>query len=205
MTHRKLLPGRLAIASHNAGKVREINELISPFGLEAVSAAALSLIAPAETETSFAGNAAIKARSVSEASGLVALADDSGLEVEALDGAPGVWSADWAEREPGGVRDFDFAMERVREALAILGRRESPARFVCCLALAWPDGHLETFEGEVRGSVSFPARGKNGFGYDPIFTAVGDRLTFGELDPTIKNLKSHRADAFRKLKDACLE
>lgn len=201
---RQLRHGRLVIASHNAGKVREINALVAPYGIEAVSAAALGLATPDETETTFAGNAAIKAHAAAAASGLPALSDDSGLEVGALGGNPGVYSADWAEAEPGGPRDFTRAMERVERELAAAGLQESEARFVCCLCLAWPDGHDERFLGEVRGRVVFPPRGDRGFGYDPIFIAHGETETFAEMAPARKHAMSHRADAFRKLIAACL-
>ena len=199
---RTLAPGRLVIASHNAGKVREIGALLGPFGMDVVSAGALSLAEPEETETTFVGNARIKSLAAARASGSPALADDSGLDVAALGGAPGVWSANWAEA-PGRPRDFFMAMERVRRELAAIGFERSAARFVCCLSLAWPDGHTEDFMGEVRGVVSFPPRGDRGFGYDPIFTPEGSAETFGEMDPAKKHAMSHRADAFRRLTAAC--
>lgn len=201
---RKLTPGRLVIASHNDGKVREIDALLRPFGMEVVSAGALGLPEPEETETTFEGNARIKALAAAHASGSPALADDSGLEVAALGGAPGVYSANWAER-PGLPRDFGLAMERVAQALEEQGSDDRSARFVCCLSLAWPDGHAEAFLGEVRGFISFPPRGSRGFGYDPIFTPLGGRETFGEMAPDAKHAISHRADAFRKLTTACFD
>ena len=201
MTPRKLAPGRLVVASHNSGKVREINELIAPFGMSAISAGELGLREPEETEKTFAGNAILKAKAASEASGLPALADDSGLEVAALGGAPGIYSARWAGEE----RDFKAAMRRVEAALDEVGAEDFSARFVCALALAWPDGHVEVFEGEVRGALVFPPRGDRGFGYDPIFLAEGETETFGEMVPEKKHAMSHRADAFRKLVAACLE
>lgn len=201
MTPRKLAPGRLVVASHNAGKVREINELIAPFGMSAISAGELGLGEPEETEKTFTGNAILKAKAASEASGLPALADDSGLEVAALGGAPGIYSARWAGEE----RDFKAAMRRVEATLDEVGAEDFSARFVCALALAWPDGHVEVFEGEVRGALVFPARGDRGFGYDPIFLAEGETETFGEMAPEKKHAMSHRADAFRKLVAACLE
>ena len=201
MTPRKLAPGRLVVASHNAGKVREINELISSFGMSAISAGELGLGEPEETEKTFTGNAILKAKAASEASGLPALADDSGLEVAALGGAPGIYSARWAGEE----RDFKDAMRRVEAALDEVGAEDFSARFVCALALAWPDGHVEVFEGEVRGALVFPPRGDRGFGYDPIFLAEGETETFGEIAPEKKHAMSHRADAFRKLVAACLE
>ncbi|MEZ5927053.1 MAG: RdgB/HAM1 family non-canonical purine NTP pyrophosphatase [Parvularculaceae bacterium] len=201
MTPRKLAPGRLVVASHNAGKVREINELIAPFGMSAISAGELGLGEPEETEKTFTGNAILKAKAASEASGLPALADDSGLEAAALGGAPGIYSARWAGEE----RDFKAAMRRVEAALDEVGAEDFSARFVCALALAWPDGHVEVFEGEVRGALVFPPRGDRGFGYDPIFLAEGETETFGEIAPEKKHAMSHRADAFRKLVAACLE
>jgi XTP/dITP diphosphohydrolase len=200
---RKLGPGKLVIASHNKGKISEIKELVRPFGIEAISAGALGLPSPEETEETFAGNAAIKAHAAATASGLPALSDDSGLEITALGGRPGVHAADWAETPNG--RDFAFAIERVRKELEESGSTDRTARFVCCLCLAWPDGHEETFLGSVDGEISFPARGDNGFGYDPIFIPKGRDRTFGELDADVKHAMSHRADAFRKLTAACLK
>jgi XTP/dITP diphosphohydrolase len=202
MPHRKLTPGRLVLATHNAGKVREIKVLVGPFGIEPVAAGEIGLAAPAETETTFLGNATIKARAAAAGSGLPALADDSGLAVAALGGAPGVYSADWAEAEGG--RDFGRAMARVEAELAALPGAGRRARFICCLALAWPDGHLEAFEGAVCGRLVFPPRGGRGFGYDPIFVADGETKTFGEMEPARKHAMSHRADAFAKLVAACL-
>lgn len=195
---RKLGPGRLIIASHNDGKVREINGLLSPLGIEAVSAKKIGLNEPEETETTFAGNARLKALAAAKASGLPALADDSGLEVSALGGAPGIFSARWA----GEARDFSLAMNKVERAVFDTGTEDFSARFVCALALAWPDGHTETFEGEVAGLLVFPPRGEKGFGYDPIFVPTGYHITFGEMDPEEKHAISHRADAFRKLMKA---
>lgn len=201
---RRLSPGRLVIASHNEGKVREIESLLAPFGMTVISAGALGLPVPEETETSFAGNARIKSLAAAQGAGSPALADDSGLEVEALGGAPGVYSADWAEA-PGRPRDFGAAMARVARELARVQSDNNRARFVCCLSLAWPDGHTEEFLGEVRGVISFPPRGDRGFGYDPIFTPDGYAQTFGEMDPEQKHRLSHRADAFRKLVTACFD
>jgi XTP/dITP diphosphohydrolase len=195
MTARRLGDGRLVVASHNPGKVREIAELLAPFGFEVVSAGDLGLDEPEETGTSFAANAELKARAAARAAGIPALADDSGLEVAVLGGAPGIHSARWA----GEGRDFAAAMERVRKEMAASGTTDTAARFVCALAVAWPDGHVETMEGEVKGHLEFPPRGANGFGYDPIFVADGHRQTFGEMDPAAKHAISHRADAFRKL------
>ncbi len=202
MASRKLFPGRLVIASHNQGKVKEINELIESFGITAISAAALGLPVPVEDEFSFMGNAAIKAKAAARASGLPALADDSGLEVASLGGRPGVHTANWAET--GAGRDFYMAMDRVRREHEESGSADTSARFVCCLCVAWPDGHTEGFLGKVDGSLSFPPRGKMGFGFDPIFVPDGYEKTFAELDSATKHSISHRADAFRKLVEACL-
>lgn len=195
---RKLRPGKLVIASHNHGKVREIRALLAPFGIEPVSAGELELPEPEETGTSFAENALIKARASAEGSGIVALADDSGLCVAALDGAPGVYTADWAETPNG--RDWDLAMGKVEAELAQLGEDvDRSAAFVCTLALAWPDGETALFEGRVEGSLTWPPRGQMGFGYDPVFVPAGHDLSFAELDPAQKHAISHRADAFAKL------
>lgn len=190
------ISGRLVVASHNAGKVAEIGDLLAPFGVEAVSAGALGLPEPEETEPTFVGNALLKARAAAVASGLPALADDSGLEVTALDGAPGVVSARWA----GPERDFGLAMRRVEEALSARGAPDRSARFVCVLALAWPDGETAHFEGMVSGHIVWPPRGDRGFGYDPIFAPEGEAITFGEMDPVEKHGRSHRARAFAQLK-----
>lgn len=198
---RKPVPGRLVIASHNDGKISEIRELLSPYGFVIESAKNLGLSDPEETGKTFAENAAIKARAAATGSGLPSLADDSGLEVAALGGAPGIYSARWA----GEPRDFGRAMAKVEKALADAGAKDFSARFVCALCLARPDGHEEAFEGEVRGRLVFPARGSKGFGYDPIFVPDGYDATFGEMDPDAKHAISHRADAFRKLTKACFE
>jgi len=197
---RKLEPGRLVVATHNPGKLKEIKELLVPFGIAPLSALALGLPEPEESEETFIGNALLKARSAAAASGQPALADDSGLEVGALEGAPGVYSARWA----GPKKDFGEAMRRVEAEIAARGAVDLSARFVCALALAWPDGHSEAFEGEVRGVLTFPPRGEKGFGYDPIFVPVGFSQTFAEMEPQMKHAMSHRAAAFRKLVDACL-
>lgn len=202
---RKLVADTLLIASHNLGKVLEINELVAHYGVSALSAAALGLPVPEETENTFEGNAAIKALAAARASGLPALADDSGLEVAALDGAPGVWSADWAEAPGVEGRDFSRGIARIEKAVRECGSTDLSAQFVCALCLAWPDGHTETFIGSVRGAIAFPPRGDRGFGYDPIFVPEGRSHTFGEMDPAEKHAMSHRADAFRKLVAACLE
>ena len=189
------LPGRIVVASHNSGKVREIADLLRPLGVEAVSAAALDLPEPEETETTFAGNAELKARAAARISGLPALADDSGLEVFALDRAPGVYSARWA----GANKDFTLAMARVHRELEASGAADRAARFVCVLALAQPNGAVESFEGEARGAIVWPARGEKGFGYDPIFVPEGHVKTFAEMAPDEKLPLTHRSRAFEKL------
>lgn len=186
------------IASHNPGKLREIAALVAPFGLEAVSASALGLAEPEETGQTFQSNAELKALAASKGAGLPALADDSGLAVTALGGEPGIHSARWA----GPDRDFARAMARVEEELG--ASEDRSAHFVCALALAWPDGHCETFEGRIDGTLVWPPRGNRGFGYDPIFLPDGERLTFGEMDPAQKHAMSHRTRAFAKLVAACL-
>jgi XTP/dITP diphosphohydrolase len=189
--------GRLVIASHNPGKVEEIAELLAPFGIETVSAAALGLPEPEETGDSFEANAALKARASAEGTGLPALADDSGLVVPALGGAPGIYSARWA----GTTKDFPMAMARVNREL---GDKDPSAHFVAVLALAWPDGDIALFRGEVAGSLVWPPRGDRGFGYDPMFLPEGGGAeTFGEMDATWKHGISHRARAFAKLAAAC--
>ncbi len=200
---RKLSPGKLVIASHNQGKVREIRDLLAPFGIEPVSAGELGLPEPEETGITFAENALLKAHASASASGMVALADDSGLIVDALRGLPGVWTADWAEQaayEGGPGRDWYMAMGKVEGKLVALGPdADRSARFVCTLALAWPDGHNQIYEGRVEGSLTWPPRGTLGFGYDPVFVPMGQDLTFAELPPEAKHAMSHRADAFAKL------
>lgn len=198
--HRKLEPGKLVIASHNQGKVREIRALLGPYGLEPVSAGELGLDEPEETGDSFIANAELKARAAALASGMVALADDSGLAVDALDGAPGIYSARWA----GDGKDFGLAMQKVHEAMVELGDETDTARFLCALSIAWPDGHVENFLGRVNGRIVWPPRGTAGFGYDPIFQPLGHDITFGEMEPEAKHAISHRADAFHKLVRACL-
>jgi XTP/dITP diphosphohydrolase len=200
---RTLTPGKIVIASHNQGKLREIAELLGPFGMEPVSAAHLGLPEPEETEDSFVGNALIKARAAVSASGLVALADDSGLMVDALGGAPGVYTADWAERQPyegPPGRDWYMAMGKVEGKLAELGADvPRTAHFVSTLVLAWPDGHYAVFEGRASGTLVWPPRGLNGFGYDPVFQPLGQVITFGEMEPKEKRAMNHRALAFEKL------
>jgi XTP/dITP diphosphohydrolase len=207
-SHRLVRGTRLVVASHNAGKVREIDDLIAPFGLAAVSAGELGLPEPEETEPTFAGNARLKALAAAKAAGLPALSDDSGLEVEALGGAPGIYSARWA----GPSKDFAVAMEKVHAE--ILARKlwpETPpgqpgprANFTCVLCLAWPDGSAETFDGKVFGHLVWPPRGTRGFGYDPMFVPDGGSATFGEMAVDAKHAISHRARAFALFKARCL-
>ncbi len=193
---------KLVIATHNAGKLVEIAELLKPFGISVTSAGELGLEEPEETEDTFAGNARIKAHFAAKASGLPALSDDSGITVDALDGAPGVYTADWAETPTG--RDFPMAMKKVWDLLEAKNAPEPrTAAFNCTLCLAWPDGHDEIFEGRVEGRLVWPMRGENGFGFDPIFLPNGHDLTFGEMDPADKKAISHRADAFAKLVQGC--
>jgi len=202
--HRRFTGDKLVVASHNAGKVREICALLAPFGVETASAGALGLPEPEETGTTFKANAQLKAHAAATAAGLPALSDDSGLAVEALGGAPGIYAARWAETGHG--RDFAAAMARVeRELRAANGGPDGNRRatFVCALSLAWPDGGVETFEGSVAGHLVWPGRGSRGFGYDPVFVADGHTLTFGEMEPAAKHAISHRADAFAQLIEAC--
>lgn len=194
---RKFEGGRLVVASHNPGKVREINDLLRPFGVEAVSAGDLNLPEPEETGVTFAENAILKAKAAAETSGLPALSDDSGLAVAALDGAPGIYSARWA----GPEKDFGVAMKRVNTEMT--GKDDPRAQFICALCLAWPDGHVEVFEGTVDGVISWPPMGTKGFGYDPIFRPEGHTITFGEMEPERKHAMSHRARAFEQLVGAC--
>jgi len=191
---------RLVIASHNPGKVVEIADLLRPLEIPIIGAGELGLAEPEETGQTFIENAVLKATLAAEASQLPALADDSGLVVNALGGAPGIYSARWA----GPDKDFSHAMRRVSEALLLGGNPDRSCSFVCALALAWPDGHTESFEGRVAGNITWPARGDRGFGYDPIFTPLGHEKTFGEMDPDQKHAMSHRADAFSQLLSSCL-
>lgn len=194
---RAFTENRLVIASHNPGKIREIEELLSPWSIMVVSASELKLPEPEETGDSFVANAKLKADAAAFGANLPALADDSGLAVDALGGAPGIYSARWG----GPEKDFNAAMARVNAEIG-----ENPdrgARFVCALALTWPDGHSEVFEGEVAGTLVWPPRGDKGFGYDPMFLADGDTGTYGEIDPAKKHENSHRARAFDKLIRAC--
>ena len=188
---------RLVVASHNPGKVREIEDLIRPLGFRSISASELGLPEPAETGTTFLENAILKASAAAGAAKLPALADDSGIVVQALGGAPGIHSARWA----GPERDFGRAMGRIQSELADTPDRR--AHFVCALALAWPDGHVETFEGRVDGTLVWPPRGTRGFGYDPMFLPEGGALTFGEMEPAAKHAISHRARAFAQLVAQC--
>ncbi|MCK0128391.1 RdgB/HAM1 family non-canonical purine NTP pyrophosphatase [Erythrobacter sp. F6033] len=200
---RKLGGGSLVIATHNSGKLKEISALLDPYGMKCISAGSLGLPEPAETGATFAENALIKARAAAEASGLAALADDSGLGVDALGGRPGVYTADWAERqwfegEPG--RDWYMAMGKVEGFLQQQGvGTDRSAAFHCVLALAWPDGEHVVYEGKCSGSLTWPPRGEMGFGYDPVFIPRGAEQTFAEIEPSEKHAISHRADAFAKL------
>ena len=213
---RKLEERELVVASHNKGKVREINELLAPYGYLVKSASDHDLPEPEETGSTFEENSAIKAVAASDATGLPALADDSGLCVDALFGQPGIYTADWAERPDGTGRDFAMAMEKVVNALAMKGGQDPGnrgARFVCVLCLAWPDGHQEYFRGEVKGEIVWPPRGNLGFGYDPIFMPDGHQRTFGEMTPDEKHhfdpkepdgALSHRARSFALFAANCL-
>jgi XTP/dITP diphosphohydrolase len=193
---------KLVIATHNPGKLAEIRDLLAPFGIECLGAAELDLPEPEETGVTFVDNAELKARAAADLSGLPALADDSGLSVDALHGMPGIHSARWAE-DAAGTRDFGRAMERVwREVEAAGPDAGHDAHFVCALSLAWPDGDIESFEGKVHGTLVWPPRGSNGFGYDAMFVASGMERSFGEIEPAEKHAVSHRAVAFGKLVDA---
>lgn len=199
---RRFTDKKLLVATHNAGKLAEIAELLRPFDIATTSSGALGLPEPVETETSFVGNARIKAHSSVKASGLPALADDSGITIDALDGAPGVYTADWAETPKG--RDFPMAMRKTWDKLeAVHAPYPRKAQFRCTLVLAWPDGHDEVFEGVMPGQLVWPMRGDQGHGYDPIFQPDGYDITFGEMDRWEKNRISHRADAFQKLIAGC--
>lgn len=202
MTH-KLEPGaRIVVASHNPGKVWEIKQLIAPYGLDAISAADLDLPEPVETEATFIGNAELKARHAAEAANLPALADDSGLEIDILDGAPGIYSARWA----GPSKDFSLAMKKVADEISSRNGWPDPrANFTCALSLVWPNGPAQNFEGKVYGTLVWPPRGGNGFGYDPMFVADGMDQTFGEIDPDQKHAISHRSRAFAMFRAACLD
>lgn len=209
-TMHRTIEGRLVIATHNPGKLREMRELLQPFGIEAIAASELRLPEPEETGASFRDNARIKAQAAANAAGLAAFADDSGLVVDALQGAPGIHSARWA----GPGRDFRHAMAKVEGMLrekAALDPVDRRAHFVCALCLAWPDGHVEEFDAKVDGTLVWPPRGDKGFGYDPVFLPDGQALTFGEMSgedkhglPPKGRALSHRARAFLKLAEACL-
>jgi len=197
---RRLASGsRLVIATHNPGKLVEIGDLLTPFGIEVVSAGSLGLPEPEETGDTFIANAALKALAAATASGLPALSDDSGLCVEALDGAPGIYSARWA----GPAKDFAVAIAKINHLIGPNPNRRG--QFVAALALAWPDGTVATFEGRLDGHLVWPPRGERGFGYDPIFQPDGEHLTCGEMEPAAKHAISHRARAFHQLVAACFE
>ena len=199
---RRFEGGKLLIATHNAGKLEEMRGLFAPSGIEVVSGAMLGLPEPDETENTFVGNARIKAHAAARATGLIALGDDSGLEVDALGGQPGVHTADWAETPAG--RDFGMAMARVHGALmAVAAGAPWRARFRCTLVLAWPDGHDEVFEGVAEGSLTWPARGAEGHGFDPMFVPVGETRTYAEMSYSEKNSVSHRAQAIRAMMARC--
>ena len=198
---RKFEGGKLVIASHNPGKVREIGELLEPFGADVISVGELGLPEPVEDGDTFIANAEIKALAAATASGHVALADDSGLCVHALGDNPGVYSARWA----GPDKDFAVAMEKVETAIKDAGAEDRSAHFACALTLAWPDGHTESFEGQVHGHMTWPPRGEKGFGYDPTFIPNEFEITFAEMEPADKHAMSHRANAFKLLVEACFE
>ncbi|MGB2107502.1 MAG: RdgB/HAM1 family non-canonical purine NTP pyrophosphatase [Candidatus Puniceispirillum sp.] len=201
MAPRPFTDSKLVIATHNPGKLPEIAAFLDGFGISLISAGELGLAEPDETETSFTGNATLKARAAALASGLPALADDSGLAVNALNGDPGIYSARWA----GPQKDFTLAMQKVEDALQASGATDRRAAFMCALSLVWPDGHDETVEGTVKGALVWPPRGDNGFGYDPVFVADGYDITFGEMEPDAKHAIGHRADAFAKLLQRCFQ
>jgi len=199
MTTRKLIEPKIVLATHNPGKVVEIKALLEPFGTDVVAAGDLGLPEPVEDAPDFIGNAKIKALASATASGMPALADDSGLCVNGLGGDPGIYSARWA----GPTKDFNIAMARVAEELG--DHPDRSAYFVCALCMAWPDGHTEAFQGEVHGDLVWPAKGERGFGYDPMFIPTGFDITFGEMDPDKKHGMSHRHHAFVQLVDACFK
>lgn len=201
MTPRRFPGGRLVVATHNPGKLRELRDLFAPFTADLVSAGELGLPEPEETGLTFIANAELKARAAALASGRPAIADDSGLCVAALDDAPGIYSARWA----GEAKDFTHAMKRIEAELQAKSLATSAAHFVCALTLAFPDGHAESFEGRIDGDLVFPPRGAHGFGYDPIFKPAGFDITFGEMDPAAKHAMSHRARAFAQLIAACFD
>jgi len=199
---RRFQGDRLLVATHNTGKLEEIAALLQPFGVAVVGAAEMNLPEPSETGTSFVENARIKAHAAAKATGLPALSDDSGIEIDALGGAPGVYTADWAETPNG--RDFAMAMTKTVEKLTASGHPQPwVARFCCTLVLAWPDGYDEVFPGTIEGEITWPMRGTQGHGYDPIFQPNGHSISFGEMDRWEKNRISHRADAFNKFVAGC--
>ena len=193
---------KLVVASHNEGKVREIRILLAPFGVELFSSKELELSEPIEDGDTFIANAEIKSKNATKESGLVALADDSGLAVPSIGGIPGIHSAPYAINPETNERDFAYGMAKLNDEI---GDNDRAAYFVCALSLAWPDGHVETFEGRVYGRLIWPIRGENGFGYDPMFIADGYDQTFGEMDAEEKHAISHRADAFKKIINACFK
>lgn len=201
---RKLTGDTLLVATHNAGKLAEIADLLRPYGINVIGAADRDLPEPDETETSFVGNARIKAHAAAKATGLPALSDDSGIQIDALNGAPGVYTADWAETPTG--RDFPMAMTKAHDKL-IASAVPAPwtARFCCTLVIAWPDGHDEVFPGTVEGQITWPMRGDQGHGYDPIFQPDGYDISFAQMDSAEKNRISHRADAFERFVKDCLD
>ena len=198
---RRFPGGRLVVATHNPGKLVELRALFAPYTADLVSAGELGLPEPEETGLTFIANAELKARAAATESGFPALSDDSGLCVTALNDAPGIYSARWA----GAAKNFDFAMSRVETELKAKGLTTSPAHFICALTLAFPDGHCESFEGRIDGTLTFPPRGIRGFGYDPIFLPDGFDITFGEMEPQAKHAMSHRARAFSQLIAACFD
>lgn len=198
---RQFTESKIVIASHNAGKVSEIADLLEPLGVSVISAGEAGLPEPEETGKTFFENAELKAKAAASVSGLPALADDSGLSVSALGGAPGIYSARWA----GENKDFESAMKRVADALLMSGQYDKTAHFHCALSLCWPDGALETFEGVLAGELIWPAKGDRGFGYDPMFVPNGYTQSFGEMDPDKKHAMSHRSIAFQKLLSTCFQ
>ena len=211
MTGRRFIPGRLVVATHNAGKLAEILQLLGSYGVEPVAAGDLGLPEPEENGPTFIANAEIKAIAAATATQLPALADDSGIVVESLDGAPGIYTARWAEPQRGAEpqRDFALAMRRTEDELAARGhgidnpKAHRRAHFVCAFVLCWPDGHIEAVEGSVAGRVTWPPRGTHGFGYDPMFIPDGYAVTFGEMLPQAKQRLTHRTQAFNKLVARC--
>jgi len=200
---RKIKESKIVLASHNKGKLREISEFFEPFKIQTIPISSYTDKEPKETEDTFIGNAKIKAHYAAKTSKLLCLSDDSGIIIDALNGAPGVYTADWAETKNG--RDFDYAMTKVWNLLEnIKAPKPRKATFVCVLCLAWPDGHDEIFKGTISGQITWPMKGQNGFGFDPIFMPDGFEITFGEMDPDKKHKINHRFDAFRKLIDGCL-